>query len=409
MKILHILYSWKPARGGIISYVDDLSKIQVQTNQVLVMIIEPSLTPINRVFLEKGIEYIVPEIPVNKLFTGNPVLDYNNPFLENKLLEMVKRIKPNVIHIHTIAGVSSRIIPMFEEQGFRTIIHLHDYLVVCPRMDLYFREQQYCYTAGHNCSACLETVFSDSEYQKRLRENIRNYNQSSQIIAVSFFQVNILKKYGLDLKKCQVIPNGVADFLQYCPNVLNTVYKKDKLRVIHISSCSPKKGVFFLVRAVLGLPKDIKNSIELQIHGAKSEMFQKLSGLCKNEKNIHIFPSYSRNKLDSILKLADIAALPSLCWESFGLTVLESFVMGLPVIGSRECGMSEIISHRYNGFLIGNKGYDELQAVIVELVKNPELVGNLKKNVQATPVRRMSDVARELQNIYEMSTQHKAI
>ena len=96
--------------------------------------------------------------------------------------------------------------------------------------------------------------------------------------------------------------------------------------------------------------------------------------------------------------------LPSLWWEPFGLTVLESFTMGLPVIGSRQSGMSETITHGYNGYLIDTIDVSELQGLIVKLVQDRGLLEELKQNVRKTPVKTMDGLAKELQAIYEAIT-----
>jgi len=401
MKILHLLYGWRPARGGIITYVGDLVQVQRQNNQVAVMIITPDPSRFPRTFAEDGVNYFVPELPVNQLFTGDPALDYNHPVLEEKLLEAVKNIAPDVVHIHSIAGISSRLIPLCEKKGIRTVVHLHDYIVVCPRMDLFYQEQAYCHATGECCPECLGTKYKHEDYKKRLQENIANYNQATRIIGISKFSTNLLLQFGLDQKKCVILPNGIAaDWFKKPAKSLGS----DKLKLVHISSCAPKKGVFLLVQALKGLPQAVKDSVELEIHGARSIMQEKLTALAAGDERIRVFPPYPREAVGEILGAADLAVLPSLWWEPFGLTVLESFTMGLPVIGSRQSGMSETITHGYNGYLIDTIDVSELQGLIVKLVQDRGLLEELKQNVRKTPVKTMDGLAKELQAIYEAIT-----
>jgi len=43
--------------------------------------------------------------------------------------------------------------------------------------------------------------------------------------------------------------------------------------------------------------------------------------------------------------------MPSECFETFGRVIIESFRVGVPVIGSNIGGIPEIIQEEHNGFL----------------------------------------------------------
>src|SRR5690606_20734151 len=174
---------------------------------VSILIIEQFITRNKLQFDNKRINYIIPDITINTLVHGDPNLDYNNPSIDQKILDEVKRINPDIVHIHSFTGISSRIVPLFEKENYRSIIHIHDYLAVCPRMDLFYKDEEKCFFAGEKCSTCLNTNYSNADYEKRLIENIKNYNCASKIIGVSSFVIEKYKKYGLKLEKCKIVHN----------------------------------------------------------------------------------------------------------------------------------------------------------------------------------------------------------
>jgi glycosyltransferase involved in cell wall biosynthesis len=65
---------------------------------------------------------------------------------------------------------------------------------------------------------------------------------------------------------------------------------------------------------------------------------------------------------------------PKLVWNEPPLAILESMILGTPVIGTRVGGIPEIIGK--NGFIV-NPTSNELSSLIDELIKNPHVLSEL--------------------------------
>jgi glycosyltransferase involved in cell wall biosynthesis len=77
---------------------------------------------------------------------------------------------------------------------------------------------------------------------------------------------------------------------------------------------------------------------------------------------------------DEVLRLysiMDVVAVPSL-FEGFGLAAAEAMAAGLPVVGSRVDGLSEIIEHEVGGYLVPQGDCHELAKALMQLLSNPE-------------------------------------
>lgn len=404
MRILHITYNWKPGRGGILNYVDNLTQIQKEYNEVYIMYFYPYDKNKGRRYKENGINFIIPEVVDDPLRRDNPELHYNNHYLENKILEEIINIKPDIVHIQTCYGISTRIIPLIESIGIRTVVHIHDYFCFCPKQVL-FREDKFihCYEPGKDCATCLNSSASNEDFRKRLEANIKNYNSATRIIAVSNYTKNIVSKLGLNDNKISVIINGVSSkLLLNRKRILNRPQiSNNKLRFIHISPCSPIKGVVHLVEAFREIKEVKDGKIELYIYGAKSIMYEKLNKLSDDIDSIKIYPPYTYEQLDDIFYFADIAILPSLWWDTFPLTVFECMAYGLPVIGTKDSGMSEAIIDKFNGFLINPHNLSEIRELVRYLYSNQELVYKLKINVANSKIRTFSNVENDVMEIYK--------
>ena len=82
------------------------------------------------------------------------------------------------------------------------------------------------------------------------------------------------------------------------------------------------------------------------------------------------------NKVPAYLKLADLAIVPSMWDEAFGLTVLEAMATGLPLITTRSGGIPEICED-VACILSRENIIDNLAEAIVNLYNHPEVRANM--------------------------------
>jgi glycosyltransferase involved in cell wall biosynthesis len=96
------------------------------------------------------------------------------------------------------------------------------------------------------------------------------------------------------------------------------------------------------------------------------------------EKAVRLLPARRRDRvrflLDfdqarkrDVLAALDVFASPS-GYESFGLTFVEAWAAGLPVVGCRSGAIPTVVEHGRDGLLVGYKTVPELAGAIVELL-----------------------------------------
>ena len=120
-----------------------------------------------------------------------------------------------------------------------------------------------------------------------------------------------------------------------------------------------KKKFLFVGR--LSSEKNIKQLVE--IFNALSDYTLIIIGTgpqeselkCMAHKNIIFLGQVENRKLKKYFLSNDIFILPSID-EPWGLVVEEALYFGMPVIASKNCGVSELIKDGVSGFTIGIKG-----------------------------------------------------
>lgn len=149
-----------------------------------------------------------------------------------------------------------------------------------------------------------------------------------------------------------------------------------------------EKGVLELIKAIK-LIDDIK-TIKLLIIGASfygtdnciSAYMRELKNEAETVKDKVIFTGYvNYADIPAYLKVADVAVIPSVWDEPFGLTVLESMAAGLPLITTRGGGIPEICED--TAILIDRENIiQNIANAIRFLYNNPKNKNSLGKKAQ---------------------------
>lgn len=163
-----------------------------------------------------------------------------------------------------------------------------------------------------------------------------------------------------------------------------------------ISLVKQKKSDVMLL--IYGSPSDIK--IEMEYYKSVVEQVQRL-GLINFVK----FCGFVENVI-SAMRECDVIVSSSISKyggpESFGRSLIEAMIAGVPVIATNCGGIAEIITNGYNGILVKENNAEELaEAIIIILNDNKlrkEIIGNAKNNLSKYS---KENVANEYDNLFK--------
>jgi glycosyltransferase involved in cell wall biosynthesis len=144
---------------------------------------------------------------------------------------------------------------------------------------------------------------------------------------------------------------------------------------------SPNKGHFQLIKAFKEAKNEMGWSGILMLAGHYTEKhrdyFKRLQG--KTGESIEILTDLSDEELAKLLRRSMICVYPSLSDEGWGLTVVEAFATGKPVICSdifRETGVAD----EERACIVTRNNVYELQNALVNLIASPEERSRLGSN-----------------------------
>jgi len=284
-----------------------------------------------------------------------------------QIRRLLAQHKPDIVHIHNLFPlISPAILPECKRAGVSVVMTVHNYRLVCPN-GLHM-------TAGRVCEKCCggreyQCLLNNCESNlfKSLGYFLRNYvarkfklfkNNVSIYACLTEFQRDKLIAEGFAPDKVAVIPNMV-DGSGIKPAEQTGEY------IGFVGRVSPEKGVDTLVEAAKKL-----TDIQFKAAGAYDRM-QAL--VTDSPENLGFKGHLNKDKLSEFYSKCRFIVFPSMCYETFGLPIVEVALRGRPVIASRIGVLPEIVDDGVTGLLFEPGNADDLAKKIRYLWDNPGL------------------------------------
>lgn len=442
MNILHYFLGFPPYRtGGMTKFAMDLIQEGV-TSQHNVTVLwpgtlikiggKPKIKKRNSIYKINNYELINP-LPV-PLDEG--IINFE-AFMKSCdisiYISFFNVIKPDVIHIHTLMGLHKEFIEAANILGIKIIFTSHDYFGICPKVTLYRNGE--CCDNDDNCKKCIQCNLSALSLNKirllqsplyRIIKNSKIITKLRKIHRNKFYSEDIL----LDRQKYQNedISKKYIKLRAYYINILESI------NIIHFNShlaekiyrryITPQNSIVIslshqeIMKNKIFIKKQNKKMIFLYLGPTKSYkgfgcLKIALDNIWKVNKNfeLRIFNSvekpssymvikesgYQYSELPTIMKEADLLIAPSICYETFGFTVLEALSFGVPVLVSNHVGAQDIIGNAGIIFSAGN--ISELQHILENLtIKNLNI---LRRNTCDLKIKTWEQFVNELFHVYQ--------
>lgn len=425
MKILHYSLGFPPFRkGGLTKYCMDLVEQEIIMGNDVSMLWPGKIDNLNKqIKIKKNKDYIYSSNIVCKsyeMINPMPVPLLNgikdiNPYIKSRNIEYFcnwfKSEKFEIVHIHTLMGLPRECVDFLKNENIKIVLTTHDYYGLCPKGSLFFNNQicnnfQFCslcnesalsiskikllqnplykkykdsklikYLRKKNNSTLVNKVFNINEYvsssvdienyKNLMRYYVNIFNRVDIIHFNSELTRNVYDKY-IDNKKQVVIPITNKE-------ISNNRIKKNIDKIVNFSyfgSCTDRKGFFFLIKVLNEVEKKYPGSFKLHIY---SNCTLNYPYLVKHER-------YNYNQLKQVMDQSDAVLVPSLWYETFGFSVLESMSYSVPVIASERVGAKDLIKNYYNGIIV-KLNENSFVNVISSIIEDKSILSKMNLNL----------------------------
>src|SRR3990172_1881496 len=361
MKIALVVYQFIKEKGGVESYVFNLSR-QLLNDGYEIHVFAHRF----RQDLGKGL-----------IFHYVPAITFWSPLKYwTFAINAPKIVKKTGIQFDIVHGFTQT---LFQDiYGVGGGCHWDYMMHTYPLMRTAFGRIVMCLNPRHSSLLLLEKIIFK---QKRYRQITCISEQCKR---------EIMHHYKLPANDIGVIYNGVDTDaftprmrLQY-RDTLRAKYRiaSDEVLLLFVGSGFKRKGLKYVIDAFPFI-KDKK--IKLLVVGkGKARKYQKLAKDNGITDKI-IFAGVYKN-IQEIYAAGDIFVFPSE-YDAFGTACLEAMASGLPVVVSKTSGVSEIINHGTDGFIINHPIAAEEIANYITVLLDKE-----KRNEMGSAARRKSEM-----------------
>lgn len=229
----------------------------------------------------------------------------------------------------------------------------------------------------------------------------RGMHAAIRVIAVSHLTKQMcVHHYGVDPGKIEVVYNAIdANGGNFDPQ--KYAIRKDEKIVLFLGRITMQKGPeYFLAAAKKVLA--VMDNVKFVMAGSGDLIRRTIEMAAQMGIGDKVlFTGFLRGSdVDKVFKLADLYVMPSVS-EPFGIAPLEAMSHDVPVIISKQSGVSEILTHALK---VDFWDIDEMANKIIAVLRHPPLASTLRQH-GSFEVKKMSwtDSARRCVEVYNQA------
>ena len=371
---------------------------------------------------------------------------YRSAVMSARLAQVLDMVQPQVLHVHNLLNLSFDLPAAARARGIPVVATLHDYTLVCAsggqrvhRLDAHvcrtidvsrcarcFAESPFYTQAAvgpvagavagsgllrravgavrrvsptllHAAAQTLaqrrplrvtkEDIDARLEAARRVFEHVSLFVAPSRSIAEEFIGL------GLPASKVRVSDYGFPDGHRASRGAAAGV----PLRIGFVGTLTWHKGAHVLLDAVARLPK---HAYEVQIHGDPA-VFPEYAGDLRRAAQglpVRFMGRFDEAGAAEVYSGLDVLVVPSLWLENSPLVIHEAFQAGVPVVGSRIGGTTDLVNDSVNGRLYDPASAGELAAILQSLIDRPAQLAEWAAALPA--VKTIQEDAREWERVY---------
>lgn len=273
-----------------------------------------------------------------------------------RLVQLVEKLQPDTADFHFCTFlVFWSIFRKLRAQGIKVVFHYHGEIRPVEELRLHHRHL----SRLRFLTSAVDRIICVSHANRRFLEHHRITTPIDVIYNGIDTSKYSLEEVDGDLRTELEIPS-------------------DRFLLFFMGSIIHRKGIDILIQ---GFARALKEEPRLElilVGGGDPQPYQELASELAVTERIHFLgflADYPFNAFDA----ADLYVSASRA-ESFGLSIAEAQLLGLPVVSTAVGGVPEVIDHEATGLLIPTEDPEALAEAILRVAQNSELRTQMSAN-----------------------------
>jgi glycosyltransferase involved in cell wall biosynthesis len=286
-----------------------------------------------------------------------------------RVKQAIRRFRPDVMHCHNIFPLlSPAVYHAARGEGVAVVQTLHNYRLLCLNAML-FRD-------GHVCTECVGRAVPWPGIAARCYHGSLQHSASvASLLAIHRMLrtwrrcVDLFLAVSAFARDRHVEAGFDADRIAIKPNVIATD-----------PGCGNGDGGYVLMASRLGAEKGLQTALAAwRAHPGNPMLLiagdgplRRLEAEMQGVPNVRFLGRRAPPEIHALMQRAMCVVAPSEWYETFGMSILEAFACGTPVIASRIGAYRELVQEGETGFLFEAGSSEQLQAALDRLLSRPE-------------------------------------
>ncbi|MBD1395616.1 glycosyltransferase family 4 protein [Pontibacter sp. JH31] len=294
-----------------------------------------------------------------------------NPDSARRVEERIKAFQPDVIHVHNFFPLlSPAVFYVAHRLQVPIVMTLHNYRLVCPSALLYYK--------GRVQLENLHKTFPWGAIRQKVYRNSA-VQTASVVLTTGMHKLLGTWQHKVD-KFIALTPGAAAMFrdsslklrpeqLAVKPNFTEDLGIGEEVRedyMLYVGRLTPEKGIETLLNA-----HEVQ-SFKLKIAG-DGPLRERVENYAAENPEVEYLGFQNRAQILALLKKAKGLIFSSEWLETFGMTIVEAFSTGTPVIAAKIGGAEQLVEDGLNGLHYTPGHAAELADKVQQLVQEPKL------------------------------------
>ena len=396
-RILYLVNEWEEnmeMTGGTSLHIKDIINSNIKNN-IASFVLAPDKNDLSRFKLYVYTENIAKEIANYKTdihYYGQ--ITYTNNTYKEILENIFDCFKIDILHVHHFLFQTFDAIDVAKERNIYSIITLHDLYMICPSINMVYRDKYCEYDDKKDCFKCLNIRYGvNSNILNNWQRTCSNVlNKFDKIIVPSENTKKLFNNVYKNLE-IEVVEHGVTTTEIKNKNKENS---SNEFNIAFVGAMAIHKGSNILKDLI---SKSTNGRIKIHLFGKSED-----KDLTKNKSNYINHGPYTRGELPQLLvdNNIDLVCMFATWPETYSYTLTESYMAQVPILTFSIGAVGDRVEKDDLGWTIGLESTTEdILNKIEEISKNKEEYKTKKDNFKKYKFKELEEMQEYYNELYK--------